>query len=70
MTIDDAKRKIQERDDLEKALLEKRKSTLLRVTRNKIKNSYHKQGVLARRWERERRKLLQDAWAIRTSCAL
>jgi hypothetical protein len=61
LTVKDATRKIKERDDLEKALLEKKKATVLRVTRNKVVNTLHKEGIQARRWEKERVRLVQDS---------
>jgi hypothetical protein len=42
-----------------KAILEKKKATLIRITRNKIKNDLKARGVLARRSERERKKAVE-----------
>jgi hypothetical protein len=42
-----------------KAILEKKKATLIRITRNKIKNDLKAHGVIAWRSERERKKAVE-----------
>jgi hypothetical protein len=42
-----------------KAILKKKKATLVRITRNKIKNGLKARGVIAWRSERERKKALE-----------
>jgi hypothetical protein len=41
------------------AILDKRRATLIRVTRNKIKNDWKTQGIAARKQERERKKRVE-----------
>jgi hypothetical protein len=42
-----------------KAILDKKRATLVRITRNKIKNNLKAHGVIARRQERERKKAVE-----------
>jgi hypothetical protein len=52
-----AKKKANEAE--RKAILNKKKATLIRITRNRIKNDLKARGVIARRQERERKRAVE-----------
>ena len=59
MTREEALAKIEVNQAKRKAILDKKKATLIRITRNKIKNDLKARGVVARRQERERKKAVE-----------
>src|SRR5277367_1245210 len=59
LTAEEAWAKKAENDAKRKAILEKKKATLVRITRNKIKNDLKARGVIAWRSERERKKAVE-----------
>src|SRR5277367_3948134 len=56
LTAEEAWAKKEEKAAKRKAIFDKKKATLVRITRNKIKNNLKARGVIARRQERERKK--------------
>jgi hypothetical protein len=59
LTAEDAWAKKAANSAKRKAILDKRRATLIRVTRNKIKNDWKTQGIAARKQERERKKRVE-----------
>jgi hypothetical protein len=59
LTAEDAWAKKAANDAKRKALIDKRRATLIRVTRNKIKNDWKTKGIAARKQERERKKKVE-----------
>ena len=59
LTAEDAWAKKASNEAKRKAILDKRRATLIRVTRNKIKNAWKTQGIAARKQERERKKRVE-----------
>jgi hypothetical protein len=59
LTIEDAEAKKEANIIKRKAILDKKKATLIRVTRNRIKSNLKAHGVIARRQERERKKAVE-----------
>jgi hypothetical protein len=59
MTAEEAWAKKEANQAKRKAILNKKRATLIRVTRNKIKNDLKARGVIARRRERERKKAVE-----------
>jgi len=59
MTSKKALAKIEVNKAKRKAILDKKKATLIRVTRNKIKNDLKARGVIARKQERQKKKAVE-----------
>jgi hypothetical protein len=59
MTAEDAWAKKATNEAKRKAILEKKRQTLIRITRNKIKIQWKTKGIAARRQERERKKAVE-----------
>jgi hypothetical protein len=59
MTSEEALAKIEVNKAKRKAILDKKRATLIRITRNKIKNNLKARGVVARRQERERKRAVE-----------
>ena len=59
MTSEEALAKIKVNKAKRKAILNKKRVTLIRITRNRIKNDLKACGVIARRQERERKKAVE-----------
>jgi hypothetical protein len=59
LTAEEAWAKKEANEAKRKAILNKKKATLVRITRNKIKNDLKARGVVARRQERERKKAVE-----------
>jgi hypothetical protein len=59
LTAEDAWAKKASNEAKRKAILDKRRATLIRVTRNKIKNAWKTQGIAAQKQERERKKRVE-----------
>ena len=59
LTAEEAWAKKAANDAKRKAILEKKKATLIRIARNRIKNNLKACGVIARRNERERKKAVE-----------
>jgi hypothetical protein len=59
MTVEDAWAKKATNEAKRKAILEKKRQTLIWITRNKIKIQWKTKGIVARRQERERKKAVE-----------
>jgi hypothetical protein len=59
LTAEEAWAKKEANEAKRKAILNKKKATLIRITRNRIKNDLKARGVVARRQERERKKAVE-----------
>jgi hypothetical protein len=59
MTSEEALAKIEVNKAKHKAIQDKKRATLIQITRNKIKNNLKARGVVARRKERERKKAVE-----------
>jgi hypothetical protein len=59
LTAEEAWTKKTANNTKQKAILEKKKATLVRITRNRIKNDLKACGIIARRSERERKKAVE-----------
>jgi hypothetical protein len=59
LTAEEAWAKKEANDAKRKAILKKKKATLVRISRNRIKNELKARGVIARRSERERKKAVE-----------
>jgi len=59
LTAEDAWAKKAANTAKRQAVLDKRRATLIRVTRNKIKNDWKTRGIAARKQERERKKTVK-----------
>jgi hypothetical protein len=59
MISEEALAKIEVNKAKRKAIQDKKRATLIRITRNKIKNNLKTRGVVARREERERKKAVE-----------
>ena len=60
MTIVEAWAKKEANEKKRKEAIDKKRATLVRITRNKIKNNLKARGVIARRRKRERKKAVEE----------